>query len=154
MDHFLLLELLCLFSSIAEARHRNSPGNVTKILVMAYPRLVKYKLISRVSVALHFDFRTGSSFTGQILSAYPDAFYVFEPLYHKGLTLYDYKRQKAENVQDLLKDIFACKKVPRFFLFLEPMSPNRILTSRIPVLYPLLGKGKICKAILIKIVAG
>ena len=52
----------------------------SKILLLAYARSGHYRFVFKL-VTMLAHFRSGSSFTGELLSALPTAAYYYEPLY-------------------------------------------------------------------------
>jgi len=75
------------------------------------------------TIVLFTYYRSGSTFTGQLLNQHPDIFYLFEPLI-LGITEADFADKKI----NLMKQIFKCD-LPKFSHFKTDKTPDYVKDS-------------------------
>ncbi|KAF7664123.1 hypothetical protein LDENG_00188550 [Lucifuga dentata] len=64
---------------------------------------------SRINIYLHATWRTGSSFLGELFNQHPDAFYLYEPMWHIWQALYPGDAGSLQGaVRDMMNALYRC----------------------------------------------
>lgn len=64
---------------------------------------------SRIHIYLHATWRTGSSFLGELFNQHPDAFYLYEPMWHIWQALYPGDAGSLQGaVRDMMNALYRC----------------------------------------------
>lgn len=78
-------------------------ANLVTFLVPINISLLIVFLCSFSGVVIITNYRSGSTFFGELFNQHPDAFYIFEPFYPLGNNCWEYAKFKVNHLQRLLQ---------------------------------------------------